>query len=124
MLIKILYFRCFRLEDSKIVISWLSSHPRKWKAFVANRTSETMEVLPTKHWRHVPSKENPLQILHLAVLILNAYKIACYGGKDHPGKDWKLLVGARLNIVSLRLQMGQKWNKNQIPTTTICSHIN
>ncbi|GFX42206.1 uncharacterized protein TNCV_849631 [Trichonephila clavipes] len=46
----------------KIVLSWLSSHPRKWKTFVANRTSEIMEVLPTKHWRHVPSKENPADI--------------------------------------------------------------
>ncbi|GFU68160.1 DUF5641 domain-containing protein [Trichonephila clavipes] len=29
---------------------------------VANRTSEIIEVLPTKHWRHVPSKENPADI--------------------------------------------------------------
>ncbi|GFU73232.1 histone-lysine N-methyltransferase SETMAR [Trichonephila clavipes] len=48
--------------DSKIVLSWLSSHPRKWKTFVANRISEIMEVLPTKHWRHVHSKENPADI--------------------------------------------------------------
>ncbi|GFV35014.1 integrase catalytic domain-containing protein [Trichonephila clavipes] len=44
------------------VLSWLSGHPRKWKTFVANRTSEIIEVLPTKHWRHVPSKENPADI--------------------------------------------------------------
>ncbi|GFU82451.1 putative gag-pol protein [Trichonephila clavipes] len=41
----------FAWTDSKIVLSWLSSHPLKWKTFVANRTSEIMEVLPTKHWR-------------------------------------------------------------------------
>ncbi|GFS75590.1 integrase catalytic domain-containing protein [Trichonephila clavipes] len=46
----------------KIVLSWLSGHPRQWKTFVANRTSEIIEVLPTKHWRHVPSKENPADI--------------------------------------------------------------
>ncbi|GFX07979.1 uncharacterized protein TNCV_1236601 [Trichonephila clavipes] len=40
----------------------MSSHPHKWKTFVANRTSEIMEVLPTKHWRHVPFKENPTDI--------------------------------------------------------------
>ncbi|GFW81158.1 uncharacterized protein TNCV_4805261 [Trichonephila clavipes] len=51
-------FDVFSWTDSKIVLSWLSSHPRKWKTFVASRTSEIMEVLPTKHWRHVPSKEN------------------------------------------------------------------
>ncbi|GFV57120.1 integrase catalytic domain-containing protein [Trichonephila clavipes] len=55
-------FDVFAWTDSKIVLSWLSSHPRKWKTFVANRTSEIMEVLPTKHWRHVPSKENPADI--------------------------------------------------------------
>ncbi|GFS92152.1 integrase catalytic domain-containing protein [Trichonephila clavipes] len=55
-------FDVFAWTDSKIVLSWLSSHPRKWKTFVANRTSEIIEVLPTKHWRHVPSKENPADI--------------------------------------------------------------
>ncbi|GFS85310.1 integrase catalytic domain-containing protein [Trichonephila clavipes] len=55
-------FDVFAWTDSKIVLSWLSSHPRKWKTFIANRTSEIMEVLPTKHWRHVPSKENPADI--------------------------------------------------------------
>ncbi|GFX53839.1 uncharacterized protein TNCV_1597851 [Trichonephila clavipes] len=55
-------FDVFAWTDSKIVLSWLSSYPRKWKTFVANRTSEIMEVLPTKHWRHVPSKENPADI--------------------------------------------------------------
>ncbi|GFV76413.1 integrase catalytic domain-containing protein [Trichonephila clavipes] len=55
-------FDVFAWTDSKIVLSWLSGHPRKWKTFVANRTSEIMEVLPTKHWRHMPSKENPADI--------------------------------------------------------------
>ncbi|GFT54949.1 DUF1758 domain-containing protein [Trichonephila clavipes] len=55
-------FDVFAWTDSKIVLSWLSGHPRKWKTFVANRTSEIMEVLPTKHWRHVASKENPADI--------------------------------------------------------------
>ncbi|GFW32888.1 uncharacterized protein TNCV_1774551 [Trichonephila clavipes] len=56
-------FDVFAWTYSKIVLSWLSSHPPKWKTFVANGTSEIMEVLPTKHWRHVPSKKI-LQILH------------------------------------------------------------
>ncbi|GFU41243.1 uncharacterized protein TNCV_1848261 [Trichonephila clavipes] len=55
-------FDVFAWTDSKIVFSWLSSHPRKLKTFVANRTSEIMKILPTKHWRHVPSKKNPADI--------------------------------------------------------------
>ncbi|GFV52827.1 integrase catalytic domain-containing protein [Trichonephila clavipes] len=55
-------FDVFAWTDSKIVLSWLSGHPRQWKTFVANRTSEIIEDLPTKHWRHVPSKENPADI--------------------------------------------------------------
>ncbi|GFV76317.1 integrase catalytic domain-containing protein [Trichonephila clavipes] len=55
-------FDVFAWTDSKIVLSWLSGHPRQWKTFVANGTSEIIEVLPTKHWRHVPSKENPADI--------------------------------------------------------------
>ncbi|GFT56543.1 integrase catalytic domain-containing protein [Trichonephila clavipes] len=55
-------FDVFAWTDSKIVLSWLSGHPRQWKTFVANRTSEIIEVLSTKHWRHVPSKENPADI--------------------------------------------------------------
>ncbi|GFW79874.1 integrase catalytic domain-containing protein [Trichonephila clavipes] len=54
---------CRQKHNGKIkVLSWLSGHPRQWKTFVANRTSEIIEVLPTKHWRHVPSKENPADI--------------------------------------------------------------
>ncbi|GFW44422.1 integrase catalytic domain-containing protein [Trichonephila clavipes] len=46
----------------QVSIPRLEFHPRKWKTFVANKTSEIMEVLPTKPWRHVPSKENPADI--------------------------------------------------------------
>ena len=53
---------CFAWSDSKIVLSWLSSHPRRWKTFVANRTSEIVEVIPTSHWNYVPSKKNPADV--------------------------------------------------------------
>ncbi|GFQ85683.1 DUF1758 domain-containing protein [Trichonephila clavata] len=46
----------------QVSIPRLEFHPRKWKTFVANKTSEIIEVLPTKHWRNVPSKENPVDI--------------------------------------------------------------
>ncbi|XP_038106134.1 uncharacterized protein LOC119765936 [Culex quinquefasciatus] len=46
-------------SDSQIVLHWLSSLPRKWKTFVANRTSKILQFLPRKHWLHVSSKNNP-----------------------------------------------------------------
>ncbi|XP_055910537.1 uncharacterized protein LOC129944900 [Eupeodes corollae] len=45
--------------DSQIVLSWLSSSPRKWSTFVANRTSEILSSLPRSSWSHVSSSENP-----------------------------------------------------------------
>ncbi|KAF8791491.1 hypothetical protein HNY73_006347 [Argiope bruennichi] len=46
-------------NDSQVVLSWLSSPPRNWKPFVANRTSEILDLIPQNRWRYVPSKENP-----------------------------------------------------------------
>ncbi|XP_065082970.1 uncharacterized protein LOC135705275 [Ochlerotatus camptorhynchus] len=49
----------FAWTDSSIVLQWLSSHPRKWKTFVANRTSTILNFLPRNRWYHVASMENP-----------------------------------------------------------------
>ncbi|GFY47288.1 DUF1758 domain-containing protein [Trichonephila inaurata madagascariensis] len=45
-----------------VVLSRVSSPPRNWKPFVANRTSEILDIIPCKKWRHVPSKENPADL--------------------------------------------------------------
>lgn len=45
--------------DSTIVLDWLSSHPRKWPTFIANRTSEILSHYNRDHWKHVPSADNP-----------------------------------------------------------------
>ncbi|XP_026326215.1 uncharacterized protein LOC113234908 [Hyposmocoma kahamanoa] len=43
--------------DSSIVLAWLSSHPSRWKTFIANRVSEILTDRDL--WSHVASKENP-----------------------------------------------------------------
>ncbi|GFS38314.1 DUF1758 domain-containing protein [Trichonephila inaurata madagascariensis] len=48
--------------DSQVVLSWMSSPPRNWKPFVANRTSEILDIIPCKQWCYVPSKENPAEL--------------------------------------------------------------
>ncbi|GFV31226.1 uncharacterized protein TNCV_4315511 [Trichonephila clavipes] len=48
--------------DSQGVLSWLSSHPRNWKPYIANRTSEILDLVPADSWRYVPTKMNPADI--------------------------------------------------------------
>jgi hypothetical protein len=45
--------------DSTITLCWISSHPAKWKTYVANRTTEIQAVLPAEKWFHVKSNDNP-----------------------------------------------------------------
>ncbi|GFS59579.1 uncharacterized protein TNIN_142571 [Trichonephila inaurata madagascariensis] len=48
--------------DSQVVLSWLSSPPRNWKPFVANRTSEILNIILCKQWRYVLLKKNPVDL--------------------------------------------------------------
>ncbi|GFY02706.1 DUF1758 domain-containing protein [Trichonephila clavipes] len=48
--------------DSQVVLSWLSSHPRNWKPYITNRTSEILDLVPADSWRYVPTKMNPTDI--------------------------------------------------------------
>ncbi|GFX85717.1 DUF1758 domain-containing protein [Trichonephila clavipes] len=48
--------------DSQVVLSCLSSHPRNWKPYIANRTSEILDLVPADSWRYVPTKMNPADI--------------------------------------------------------------
>ena len=61
--------------DSKIVLSWIKSMPRKWTTFVGNRISHIHELCPQIKWYHVKSSQNPADIasrgLHPTELINN-----------------------------------------------------
>ncbi|XP_036347179.1 uncharacterized protein LOC118756526 [Rhagoletis pomonella] len=50
-------------SDSEIVLEWLSAHPSTWTTFVANRVSSIQEVTKQAIWRHVPSGQNPADIV-------------------------------------------------------------
>ena len=50
-------------SDSSITLQWISMHPHKLKTFVAKRASEIREITSTMHWRHVPTQDNPADIL-------------------------------------------------------------
>lgn len=53
----------FAWTDSMIVLSWIKGNPTKWKTFVANRVSEINSLIPSQHWNHVPTEENPADII-------------------------------------------------------------
>lgn len=45
--------------DSSVVLTWILSHPSKWKEFVRNRVASIQELNPTAKWHYVPGKQNP-----------------------------------------------------------------
>lgn len=51
--------KVFLWSDSSIVLAWLSSPPRRWHTFVANRTTEMLSSFTSNHWSHVRSEDNP-----------------------------------------------------------------
>ena len=52
----------FAWTDNTIVLNWLAKLPRVWNTFVANRVSNIQEIVPRKHWDHVPTNENPADV--------------------------------------------------------------
>lgn len=48
----------FGWSDSTTVLAWLRDHPRRWKTFIANRTSYIIDILPADRWNHIKSQQN------------------------------------------------------------------
>ena len=49
-------------SDSTITLQWLGTSPHKLNTFVANRVTAISEKLPSSHWRHLPSGDNPADV--------------------------------------------------------------
>lgn len=49
----------FAWTDSTIVLAWLRKSPHTWNTFVANRTTEILNVMNSSMWHHVYSADNP-----------------------------------------------------------------
>ena len=49
--------------DSEITLHWIKTHPSILTVFVANRVSEIQEWSENIYWRHVPTKQNPADIV-------------------------------------------------------------
>ncbi|XP_076660027.1 uncharacterized protein LOC143363307 [Halictus rubicundus] len=53
-------------SDSMITLAWIEGSPSRWKTFVANRVTE-IQGLSRGKWCHVPSSENPADLLSRGV---------------------------------------------------------
>ncbi|GBN32102.1 hypothetical protein AVEN_105031-1 [Araneus ventricosus] len=49
--------------DSTIVLAWIQKDPSVLKPFVRNRVSAIQNLTEINAWKHVPSKENPADII-------------------------------------------------------------
>ncbi|GFY13197.1 uncharacterized protein TNCV_364441 [Trichonephila clavipes] len=54
-------------SDSIIVLAWLRKEPMDLKTFVQNRVAKIQELYPNQLWRHVPSDQNPADLVSRGV---------------------------------------------------------
>ena len=55
--------RCRFWSDSTITLNWIHSSPHEFKTFEANRIAEIQNLTSAKDWKHVPTKENPADVV-------------------------------------------------------------
>ncbi|XP_062713178.1 uncharacterized protein LOC134290149 [Aedes albopictus] len=67
--------------DSTIVLDWLAATPSSWKTFVANRVAEIQELTTHAVWSHVPSKNNPADLISRGMTLdeLTAHSLWWHG---------------------------------------------
>ncbi|XP_065356116.1 uncharacterized protein LOC135950508 [Calliphora vicina] len=84
-------YQIFFWSDSKIVLNWLKNHSSSYVCFVANRVSEIQNTTNNIPWRHVPSKENPADIVSRGCLANELASTSWFRGPDFlmlNEKDW------------------------------------
>ncbi|XP_024892982.1 uncharacterized protein LOC112468134 [Temnothorax curvispinosus] len=50
-------------NDSQIVLAWIRARPHELKTFVANRVTKIQNITENIDWGHVPTDENPADLL-------------------------------------------------------------
>ncbi|XP_018576722.1 uncharacterized protein LOC108915233, partial [Anoplophora glabripennis] len=53
----------YHWTDSTIVLTWIKTPPHLLKTFISNRVAEIQRLSPDIPWYHVPSKQNPADVL-------------------------------------------------------------
>ena len=67
--------------DSTIMLDWLHGNSRRFKVFVGDWVSETVDNLSPSHWRHVPTDSYLADCASRGCLPLNLKDMRC-AGKD------------------------------------------
>ena len=49
--------------DSTVVLAWLDGQPKRYCVYSAHRIASTVTLIPTKCWKHVPTKQNPADVV-------------------------------------------------------------
>jgi hypothetical protein len=55
--------KAFLWTDSTVMLAWIAAVPTRWKTFIANRVEEIQENTSVVMWRHVPSGDNPADLV-------------------------------------------------------------
>ena len=66
--------RCMFWSDSMDVLYWIRGQSRKFKPFVANRVGEIQNMTNPEQWRHVPTKQNPANLLTRGIKVTELTK--------------------------------------------------
>lgn len=69
---------CYFWTDSTIVLGWINTAPNLLKTFVANRTAEIQKLTKISNWRHVPTADNPADVISRGI----------YGDEINNHKIW------------------------------------
>ena len=82
----------FVWTDSTIVLNWLVGNPRCFKAYVGNRVSHIIGLIPPEYWGHMDGKENPADCVSHGLFPLSFWDTPC-GGTDQVGSSIEFRTG-------------------------------
>jgi hypothetical protein len=61
--LKLTVHNIYLWTDSSIVLTWIQEVPSRWKTFISNRVTLIQEATSGATWRHVPSSDNPADLI-------------------------------------------------------------
>lgn len=63
-------------SDSTITLQWMLSVAHRWNTIVSNRVSQIQTLMPNATWRHVPTGDNPADV----VCLISSFSHGIFGG--------------------------------------------